>query len=136
MTFTAKSDKSKIATMAEVKSSIGNGHVVIVDARSPEEYKGTSTTELRKGHIPGAVNIEFKNMMDVGGKLKSSAELQKLFTAAGVTKDQEVILYCESSVRAGIIYFALTSILDYPKVKVYDGAYLEWQAASANKVEV
>ncbi|MCK5366956.1 MAG: sulfurtransferase, partial [Cyclobacteriaceae bacterium] len=130
-TFTAKPDKSKIATMAEVK----NGGSVIVDARSPEEYKGAATTELRKGHIPGAVNIEFKNMMDAKGKMKSAAELQKIFDAAGVTKDKQVILYCESGVRAGIIYFSLTSILGYSKVKVYDGAYLEWQSKSANKVD-
>jgi thiosulfate/3-mercaptopyruvate sulfurtransferase len=130
-TFTPKPDKSMIASMAEVKA----GGAVIVDARSPEEYKGTANTELRKGHIPGAINIEFKNMMDAKGKMKSAAELQKIFDAAGVTKNKEVILYCESGVRAGIIYFALTTILDYSKVKVYDGAYLEWQANSANKVD-
>ncbi|MCK5208966.1 MAG: sulfurtransferase [Cyclobacteriaceae bacterium] len=135
-TFTAKVDKAKIATMAQVKAANGSASSVIVDARAPEEYKGAATTELRKGHIPGAVNIEFKNMMDAKGKLKSVAELQKIFDAAGVTKDKEVILYCESGVRAGIIYFTLCSALNYTKVKVYDGAYLEWQAASANKVEV
>lgn len=128
--FTANPQKSMIATMAEVKAA----GALIVDARSPEEFKGTATSELRKGHIPGAVNIEFKNMLDAKGKMKSAAELKKIFDAAGVTKDKQVILYCESGVRAGIIYFALTSILDYSKVKVYDGAYLEWQADSANKV--
>lgn len=134
-TFTPKPDKSKIATMAEVKSASGNSSIVLVDARSPEEYKGTATSELRKGHIPGAVNIEFKNMLDAKGKIKPAAELQKIFDAAGVKKDKQVILYCESGVRAGILYFALTSVLNYPKVKVYDGAYLEWQANSANKVD-
>lgn len=134
-TFTPKPDNTKIATMAEVKSAMGNSAAILVDARSPEEYKGTATSELRKGHIPGAVNLEFKNMMDANGKIKSAAELQKIFDAAGVKKDKQVILYCESGVRAGIIYFALTSVLNYPKVKVYDGAYLEWQANSANKVD-
>jgi thiosulfate/3-mercaptopyruvate sulfurtransferase len=129
-TFTPKADKSKIATMAEVKA----GGATIIDARSPEEYNGTATTELRKGHIPGAINIEFKNMMDAKGKMKSAAELQKIFAAAGVTKGKEVILYCESGVRAGIIYFTLTSIPDYSNVKVYDGAYLEWQSTASNKV--
>jgi thiosulfate/3-mercaptopyruvate sulfurtransferase len=132
VTFTPKPDKLKIATMAEVKS----GNALLVDARSPEEYNGASATELRKGHIPGAINIEFKNIMDAKGKIKPAAELQKIFSAAGVTKDKPVILYCESGVRAGIIYFALTSVLNYAQVKVYDGAYLEWQANSANKVEV
>jgi len=130
-TFTPKPDKSKLASMADVKS----GAAVLVDARSAAEFNGAASTELRKGHIPGAINIEHAQMMDSKGMLKSAEELKKIFAAAGVTKDKPVILYCESSVRAGIVYFALTSVLDYTKVKVYDGAYLEWQANSANKVE-
>ena len=133
VTFAAKADNSKIATMAEVKAAPGKG-VTLVDARTPEEFKGASATELKKGHIPGAVNIEHKLMMDAKGKIKSGAELQKVFDNAGITKGKKVILYCESGVRAGILYFALTSILNYTDVKVYDGAYLEWQSVAANKV--
>jgi thiosulfate/3-mercaptopyruvate sulfurtransferase len=128
-TFTPKVNKSIIATMAEVKA----GGATILDARSAAEYKGTAETELRKGHIPGAINIEFSQTMDAKGKMKSADELKKLF--AKVPKDKAVILYCESGVRAGIVYFALTSILDYTNVKVYDGAYLEWQANANNKVD-
>ena len=128
-TFTPKADKSKIATMAEVKA----GGATIIDARSAAEFNGTATTELRKGHIPGAINIEFSQTMDAKGKMKSADALKKVF--ASVPKDKQVIVYCESGVRAGIIYFALTSVLNYNNVKVYDGAYLEWQANSANKVD-
>lgn len=130
VTFTPKVDKSVIATMAEVKA----GGAVIVDARSAEEYNGTATTELRKGHIPGSVNLEYTNMMDAQGKLKSNDALQKIFSDAGITKDKKVIIYCESGVRAGIIFLALKSALKYPNVKVYDGAYSEWQSVSSNKV--
>ena len=128
-TFTAKADKSKIATMAEVKA----GGATIIDARSAAEFNGTATTELRKGHIPGAINIEFSQTMDAKGKIKSADALKSVF--AKVPKGKEVIIYCESGVRAGIIYFALTSVLGYDNVKVYDGAYLEWQATSSNKVD-
>lgn len=136
-TFTPHVNAAVLATMADVKKAIGSGNSVIVDARSTEEYKGTatSTTLKQKGHIPGAVNIEYKQMMDAKGMVKPAVDLQKIFTGAGVTKDKEVILYCESSVRAGIEFFVLTSVLKYPKVKVYDGAYLEWQSVSTNKVE-
>jgi len=132
-TFTPHVNKAVLASMAEVKK----GGAVIVDARSTEEYKGTATSKTltRKGHIPGAVNIENKKMLDAKGKLKPAADLQKIFSAAGVTKGKEVIVYCESGVRAGIEFLALTSILKYPNVKVYDGAYLEWQSVSGNKVD-
>lgn len=132
--FTAKTDAAQLATMADVKSAVGNASSVIIDARTPEEYAGTAETELRKGHIPGAVNINYETVMDAKGMLKSAAELKTLFESKGVTPDKTVIAYCESSVRAGIIYMALKG-LGYPKVKVYDGAYLEWQATTSNKVE-
>lgn len=135
-TFTPKVDKALIASMNEVKSSIGNTTVAIVDARSSAEFQGQSETALRKGHIPGSINLEYTNMMTAQGKLKSNEELQSLFNSAGITKDKKVILYCESGVRAGILYLALKSALNYPNVKVYDGAYTEWQSVAANKVEI
>lgn len=136
-TFTPHVNKAVLATMADVKKAIGSAGVVIIDARSAEEYKGTadSKTLKNKGHIPGAVNIEYKKMMDAKGMLKPAADLQKVFSAAGVAKNKAVILYCETSVRAGIEFFALSSILKYPNVKVYDGALLEWQSVSGNKVD-
>ena len=56
-----------------------------------------------------------------------------MFESKGITKDKTVIVYCETSVRAGVIYLALKG-LGYSNVKVYDGAYLEWQSVESNKV--
>ncbi len=133
-TFTAKADASILANIADVKSAAGNSSVVLVDARTPAEFAGTAKTELRKGHIPGAVNIDHTTLLDKKSLLKSNDALKPLFESKGVTKDKTVIAYCESSTRAGIVFLALKG-LGYPNVKVYDGAYLEWQATAANKVE-
>lgn len=59
--------------------------------------------------------------------------LSSMFESKGITKDKTVIVYCETSVRAGIIYLALKG-LGYPNVKVYDGAYLEWQSIDSNEI--
>lgn len=133
-TFTPKADATQLAKMDEVKKAVGNASYVIVDARTPEEYAGTAETELRPGHIPSAVNVNYETLLDAKGLLKSNADLTSMFEAKGITKDKTAIVYCESSVRAGIIYLALKG-LGYPKVKVYDGAYLEWQATDSNKVD-
>lgn len=133
-TFAVKTDAAQLAKMADVKKAIGNSSYVIVDARTPEEYAGTAETELRKGHIPGAVNVNYETIMDGKGLLKSNDVLKALFESKGITSDKTAIVYCESSVRAGVIYLALTG-LGYPNVKVYDGAYLEWQTTASNKVE-
>jgi thiosulfate/3-mercaptopyruvate sulfurtransferase len=133
-TFTAKTEAGYLAKMDEVKTATGNSSYVLVDARTPEEYAGTAETELRKGHIPGAVNVNYETLIDSKGMLKPNAELKSIFESAGVTPEKTAILYCESSVRAGILFLALKG-LGYTKVKVYDGAYIEWQATSSNKVE-
>ncbi len=89
--------------------------------------------QLRKGHIPGAINFEFKKVLDAQGKLKSKADLTSMFTKAGMTKSKPIILYCETSVRAGILFLALKHA-GYTKVKVYDGAFNQWIATASNKV--
>lgn len=134
VTFSANADEGQLAKMDEVKKATGSASYVIVDARTPEEYSGTAETELRKGHIPGAVNINHETLLDGDGQMKPQADLKTAFESKGVTPDKTVIAYCESSVRAGVIYLALTE-MGYPNVKVYDGAYLEWQNNASNKVE-
>ena len=125
-TFKVTKNSAIFADAAWVKANLNKSNVVIVDARSAEEYKGTDGKS--KGHIPGAVNIEWKKMIKEDGSLKSKEELKKIFTAAGVSPDKTVVLYCATSVRAGIEFVILTTILGYPNVKVYDGAYNEWES--------
>ena len=130
-TFTPKVQPQFLATMADVSKP----GTIVVDARSAAEYNGTADTKLRPGHIPGAVNVEYVNVLDDDGKLFPNDQIQAVFTKNGVTKDKTVIVYCETSVRAGILFQVLTSALDYPNVKLYDGAYREWQSKPSNKVQ-
>ncbi len=124
--FTPKVNSGIIITTADVKK----GGVQLIDARSAAEFNGSDGKS--KGHMPGAINIENKKIMNDDGTLKPAAELTKIF--AGIDKTKPVVLYCETSVRAGIMYLALTSVLNYSNVKVYDGAYNAWIAAN-NTVE-
>lgn len=132
-TFTPSVQKQYLATTEQVKAATKGG-AVIVDVRTPEEYKGTDDGDIRKGHIPGAVNLNYELLTNEDKTMKSAAELQKLFSSKGITKDKTIILYCKTSVRAGIEFFALTDMLGYTKVKVYDKAFYGWQSASANQV--
>lgn len=136
VTFTPQVNKSYLASMETVKKAVNNPAYVLIDARSPEEFNGQDDTNLRLGHIPSAININYTDLLDERGLLKSTQELAGIFAKAGVTKDKTAIIYCKTSVRAGIVYFALNSVLNYPKVKLYDGAYLEWQDNNANRVSM
>ena len=118
VTFTPNVNAKIFADKAYVKSKLNSA--VIVDVRDD--------SEIAEGMITGAKHLVYNTVLaDEAGKLKSKEELQALFNEAGITKDKEIILYCATSVRAGIVYLALTSVLDYPNVKVYDGAYNEWK---------
>lgn len=136
-TFNANPNAEVYADMTYVKAHLNDPNVILVDVRSKDEFDGIDEDEniTRKGHIPGALNLEYKEVLNEDETLKSKEELAELFTNAGITADKEIILYCASSVRAGIVYMVLTSILDYPNVKVYDGAFYEWNADSSNPIE-
>jgi len=137
VTFTANINANLFADMAYVKAHKGDANIVLVDVRSADEFGGTDTDKniTRYGHIPGAVNLEFKAVINDDGTIKSKDEIEAVMKAAGVTSDKEAILYCASSVRAGIVFMALKDILSYPNVKVYDGAFYEWQSVADNAVE-
>ncbi|MBN1226501.1 MAG: sulfurtransferase [Deltaproteobacteria bacterium] len=134
-TFNPSPGEEKIASTKYVKDHLKDKNVVLVDARSKEEYDGEKGETERLGHLPGAISFEFKNVVGQGGTIKSKEELQKVTKEAGITSDKEIIIYCESSVRAGIVYMALKSILEFPKVRVYDGAFNEWVADPSNPLE-
>ncbi len=136
-TFNAAPDKAILTDMAYVKAHKGDANVVLLDVRSADEFAGKDTDKnlKRYGHIPGAVNLEYKAVVNEDGTIKSKDEITKAMNAAGVTSDKEIILYCATSVRAGIVYMALKDILGYPNVKVYDGAYYEWESDTANPIK-
>lgn len=133
-TFTAKVNKKVAADFNYVKANLNKSNVVFLDVRELTEFNGSSTKPVSKGHIPGAKNIEWKKVENDKGVFLSSAELTKLFKANGVTKDKIIVIYCGTSVRAGIVYVALKS-LGYTNVKVYDGAYNEWDAKGGKLVK-
>ena len=132
--FKASPVDSIFATIDYVKSHMKNKDFALVDAREEDEFIGKKGLTKRKGHIPGAIRIDYVEVLDEDGSMKSKEDLAKVFKDADVTPDKDVVIYCESSVRAGIMYLALASILDYPKVRVYDGALYEWSADEANPV--
>ena len=101
--------------------------VVLLDARSPGEYRGEIMRAARGGHIPGAVNFDWVNAMDRahGLRLRPAAELREMLAAIGVTPDKEIVVYCQTHHRSSHTYFVLKH-LGYPNVRGYPGSWSEW----------
>jgi thiosulfate/3-mercaptopyruvate sulfurtransferase len=127
-TFTVNVNNAVAATLADVKA----GKAKLFDARDANEFAGT--TDKSKGHIPGAINLSFKEVQDANHAFKSKAELEKVVAGFGLTPDTPIIVSCQSGKRAAILYVAFTSVLGYKNVKMYDGSYNEW-VAKGNTLE-
>ena len=123
-TFTPKVDNSILATMADVEKSKDDANVILIDVRAADEFDGTA--EKSNGHIPGAVNINHKDFLTDTEAFKSTEELKALVEKVGATPDKTIILYCITSIRGAVAYVAFKNILNYPNVKLYDGAEQEW----------
>jgi thiosulfate/3-mercaptopyruvate sulfurtransferase len=120
-----KRDARRLATWHDVSDRLGKPATVILDTRSDGEYCGTEVRAARGGAVPGAVHIEWTNNLDEHGAFKPVEELRDMYERAGVTRDKEVISYCQGGYRAAHAYVALR-LLGYPRVRNYIGSWKEW----------
>lgn len=131
-TYKATPKASLLATADDVLKNLKNPKAVIVDTRGTDEYKGVYADEKKMGnkqvgHIPCAVDIGFFSAnLNSDGTFKSAKDIKSAYEAKGVTKDKEVITYCQAGVRAGHSYFVLKHLLGYPNVRNYVGSWGEW----------
>jgi thiosulfate/3-mercaptopyruvate sulfurtransferase len=118
----------------EVAAAVGSEGVSILDARSPEEYRGErvggpngpDVGAVRYGRIPGATHLYYLDLLDENKAFKSPAEIRALLAQKGVTPAKHTIAYCRMSHRATVAYFALTQLAGFENVRVYDGSWTEW----------
>ena len=118
----------------EVLQGLGAPGTLILDGRSPEEYRGERVAgpggpdhgALRYGRIPGAQHLYFEDMLNDDKSFKSAEDLARMVESRGVSPDKDIVVYCRMSHRATVLYFALTQLLGHDRVRVYDGSWTEW----------
>jgi thiosulfate/3-mercaptopyruvate sulfurtransferase len=117
----------KVADKAYILAHLSDPNVVILDARSPAEYRGEYVRAQRGGHIPGAVNFEWTQAIDQERNLrfKPKDELRSMLESLGVTPDKEIICHCQTHHRSAHTCMVL-KYLEYPWVKGYPGSWSEW----------
>ena len=129
----------------EVRERLGEPGQVLLDVRSPEEYRGERVSPPggfdhgaeRTGRIPGAVHLFYRELLNDDDTFLSIDQLREKFTDAGVESgtDDEVVTYCRLSHRATLAWFAITQVLGIEDAKIYDGSWTEWGSIVGFPVE-
>ncbi|PCR92283.1 sulfurtransferase [Natrinema ejinorense] len=92
----------------------------LVDTRERDEFE--------EARLPGAVRFDWREVVDdETRRLKPKAELEALLADHGITRDREIVLYCNTARRISHTYVVLKA-LGYENVRFYEGSLTEWLA--------
>lgn len=126
-TFTLRRHAMPTVAFADVLANTQNQEKRLVDARSPDRYRGENETiDPQGGHIPGALNRFFKENVDSSGRFKPAAQLREDFQKLlGDTPPQQVIHQCGSGVSACHNLLAM-EVAGLEGGALYPGSWSEW----------
>ena len=117
-----------VKDVSQVAAAVKLGDWQIVDARSAERFRGEVPEPregLRAGHMPGALNLPFTQVLNADGTMKRGDALRAAFEGAGVDLAKPVITTCGSGVTAAVLSLGL-EILGHRNHALYDGSWSEW----------
>jgi len=126
--FVAHYQPERFSDSETVLIALQDDNARVLDARSEGRFAGAEAEPragLRGGHMPGARNLPFTNLLN-DGFLKPAAELKSQLEALADTQ-QQLIFSCGSGVTACHLALA-AEVAGYKKLSVYDGSWCEWGA--------
>src|SRR5690606_15674005 len=127
--------EDRIATLSDVLLQVEQKGG-IADFRSEEEFTGEMQPKstAKAGHIPSAVNLPEASFVQGPTNTFLSVEaIEKKLAEQGLSKDDDVVSYCNTGRSASVGYFVLR-LAGYDKVQLYDGSMSEWTARGQSVV--
>ena len=122
----AYEQRGPLVPLAAVEAAVDDPGTVIVDTREEREFE--------EGHIPGAVRLDWQELVDTDtrGTLPEE-ELRDLLAERGIRPGERVLLYCNTARRISHTYTVLRH-LGFPNLAFYEGSLTEWEA-EGNELE-
>jgi len=106
-------------TVRELLPAIEAGDVTLIDTREDWEFE--------EGHIPGAVQLDWRELVDEETRGPRPAdELRALLADRGIDPGRRAVMYCNTARRVSHTYLVLRQ-LGYENVDLYEGSLTEWQ---------
>ncbi|MBL0392538.1 sulfurtransferase [Ramlibacter monticola] len=129
--------------MDQVRGLVHRDDGVLVSIRSWGEFTGQTSGYsyiCARGEIPGARwgraghDGDVQSMSDFhhpDGTMKSAAEIQAFWKAAGIHPAKHATFYCGTGWRASLAFF-YAWVMNWERISVYDGGWLEWSSHPGN----
>ncbi|GAW39875.1 3-mercaptopyruvate sulfurtransferase [Brevundimonas sp. SH203] len=133
--FDAVATPGVVAALDDVRTALDGGAQVI-DARGAARFSGQAAEPrpgVRSGHMPGALNLPFGQLLDPDGRMKRGEALQRAFVDAGVDLNKPAITTCGSGVTAAILTLGLAEL--GKTSRLYDGSWSEWGGRADTPVQ-
>jgi thiosulfate/3-mercaptopyruvate sulfurtransferase len=124
--------------VGDMLRNVLSGSELVIDARAAGRFTGAvpePRAGMRSGHIPGAVNVPYTDLLHPDGTFRSAGDVLGRFEAAGVDGSRPVVTSCGSGVTACILTLGLR-VAGLPEGAVYDGSWTEWGGRSDTPIEV
>ncbi len=124
--FKADPRPDMIAGLDGVREALASGRPVL-DARAAARFAGSAPEPragLRAGHMPGAINLPFGELLTPEGQMRDPGALEAAFTARGLGATDVPMTSCGSGVTAAVLLLALARL--GREGVLYDGSWTEW----------
>jgi len=135
--FTARFRQDLVRTLGEMRAIVAGQSAAVLDARPAARFTGEAGEPrpgLKRGHMPGAINVAWSSLVTADGRLKDAESLRAVLGGA-VSPAMPVVATCGSGVSAAVIALALARLGRWD-VSLYDGSWAEWGSLEDTPIAV